>query len=152
MLLLHVGTDLCRLAGEMDKLVLAVAKGERTVTAQLVEKQTGVNREYNDFELQTALANHDIDRAARIVKFFQGNPRSFALQRVLSNLFTFFSDVMIAFYSPDRSDRGVAAWMKKSEAVRYARTQPFCRNGDLSLILRCQPASQAACSCLLWRL
>ena len=119
MLLLHVGTDLCRLAGEMDKLVLAVAKGERTVTAQLVEKQTGVNREYNDFELQTALANHDIDRAARIVKFFQGNPRSFALQRVLSNLFTFFSDVMIAFYSPDRSDRGVATWLEKADwAVR----------------------------------
>ncbi|MGN0233068.1 MAG: DNA polymerase III subunit delta [Bacteroidaceae bacterium] len=115
MLVLHVGADLCRLASEMDKLLLAISPGERMVTAVLVEKQTGVNREYNDFELQTALATRDIDRAARIVKYFQGNPRSFALQRVLSNLFTFFSDLMIAFYAPDHSDRGVAAWLEKKD-------------------------------------
>lgn len=119
MLVLHVGGDLCRLASEMDKLLLAMPAGEHMVTPVMVEQQTGVNREYNDFELLTALATKDIDRAARIVKYFQGNPRSFALQRVLSNLFTFFSDLMIAFYAPERSDRGVAAWLEKKDwAVR----------------------------------
>ena len=109
MLASHVGADLCRLAGEMDKLVLAVAPGEQVVTASLVEQQTGVSREFNDFELQAALAHRDMLRAAQIVKYYQGNPRSFALQRTLTNLFTFFSDIMVAYYAPDRSERGVGA-------------------------------------------
>lgn len=115
MLASHVGTDLCRLAGEMDKLVLALPQGESNVTASLVEQQTGVNREYNDFELLAALANKDVKRVARIVSYYQGNPRSFALQRTISNLFTFFSDIMLAYYSPERNDRGVAAWLEKPE-------------------------------------
>ncbi len=115
MLASHVGTDLCRLASEMDKLVLAVPPGGQTVTASLVEQQTGVSREFNDFELQAALANRDMERAARIVRYYQGNPRSFALQRTIANLFTFFSDVMVSYYAPDRSDRGVAAWLEKPE-------------------------------------
>lgn len=115
MLASHVGADLCRLAGEMDKLVLAVAPGEQVVTASLVEQQTGVSREFNDFELQAALAHRDMLRAAQIVKYYQGNPRSFALQRTLTNLFTFFSDIMVAYYAPDRSERGVGAWLEKPD-------------------------------------
>ena len=128
MLAAHVGTDLCRLASEMDKLALAMPQGERQVTASLVEQQTGVSREFNDFELQAALANRDLERAARIVKYYRGNPRSFALQRTTSNLFTFFSDLMVAYYAPRRDDRGVAEWLEKPEWKVRQDILPAMRN------------------------
>lgn len=115
MLVAHVGSDLCRLASEMDKLAVSLPADEKTVSVAQVEEVTGMSREYNDFELVSALAARDIVRAQQIVKYYQGNSRTFALPLSLSNLFTFFSDVMMAFYSPDRSERGVAQWLGKNE-------------------------------------
>ena len=114
MLASHVGSDLSRLTTEMDKLLLAL-NGGRVVGASLVEEQTGVSKDFNDFELQSALAQRNIFRANQIVKYHQGNPRSFFITRTLTNLFTFFSDVMLAFYAPEKNDAGIAAWLGKPE-------------------------------------
>ena len=110
----HVGSDLSRLTTEMDKLLLAL-NGNRVVGASLVEEQTGMSKDFNDYELQAALAQRNIFRANQIVKYYQGNPRSFFIGRTLTNLFTFFSDVMLAYYAPDKSDAGIAAWLGKME-------------------------------------
>ncbi len=107
----HVGADLSRLSSEMDKLLMALPKEKKMVTADMVEELTGMSKDFNNFELQSALAHRDILRANRIVKYFQGNPRSFALSSTLSNLFTFFSDVMMAYYAPERTESGVADWL-----------------------------------------
>ena len=114
MLASHVGSDLSRLTTEMDKLLLAL-NGGRVVGASLVEEQTGVSKDFNDFELQSALAQRNIFRANQIIKYYQGNPRSFFITRTLTNLFTFFSDVMLAFYAPEKNDAGIAAWLGKPE-------------------------------------
>ena len=114
MLASHVGSDLSRITTEMDKLLLAL-NGGRVVGASLVEEQTGVSKDFNDFELQSALAQRNIFRANQIVKYYQGNPRSFFITRTLTNLFTFFSDVMLAFYAPEKNDAGIAAWLGKPE-------------------------------------
>lgn len=124
----YVGADLCRLSSEMDKLVLALPEGQHEVTAALIEELTGISKEFNDFELQAALAHKDLLRANRIVKYYQGNPRSFALPRTLSNIFTLFSDVMLAFYAPEKSDRGVAAWLERPEWKVRQDVIPACRN------------------------
>jgi len=110
----HVGADLSRLTTEMDKLLLAL-NGNRVVGASLVEELTGMSKDFNDFELQSALAQRNIFRANQIVKYYQGNPRSFFITKTLTNLFTFFSDVMLAYYAPDKTDAGIAAWLGKIE-------------------------------------
>ena len=94
----HVGSDLSRLVAEMDKLLMALPQGENRVGVRLVEELTGMSKDFNSFELVGALARKDVAVAFRIVRFFQGNPRSFLLPQTLSNIFTFFSDVMMAFY------------------------------------------------------
>ncbi len=128
MLAEHVGADLSRLSAEMDKLLLALPAGRPRITPQMVEELTGVSKEYNNFELQSALAQRDILRAARIVKYYQGNPRSFALPVTLSGIFTFFSDVMQAFYAPDRSEHGVSEWLGKPEWSVRRDVMPALRN------------------------
>lgn len=124
----HVGADLSRLASELDKLLITLPTTSKVITAAMVEEQTGVSKDFNDFELQAALAVRDVLKANRIVKYYQSNPRSFALQRTLSNLFTFFSDVMMAFYAPDKSDRGIAEWIAKTEWKVRQDIAPATRN------------------------
>lgn len=124
----HVGADLSRLTAEMDKLMLALPAGGGVVDAALVEQQTGMSKDFNDFELQAALALRDIYKANQIVKYYQGNPRSFVMAVTLSNLFTFFSDVMLAYYATDKTDAGIAAWIGKSEWKVRQDVGPARRN------------------------
>ena len=107
----HVGADLCRLSAEMDKLLLSLSDGENCVNASRVEELTGMSKEFNDFELRSALAVKDVFKSMQIVKYYQGQQQKFALPQTLSNLFTFFSAVLLAYYAPDKSDRGIAAWL-----------------------------------------
>ena len=124
----HIGADLSRLTSEMDKLLLALPEGGRVVEATLVEEQTGMSKDFNDYELQAALAGRNIFRANQIVKYYQGNPRSFFIGRTLSNLFTFFSDVMLAYYAPEKSDASIAGWIGKSEWKVRQDVGPARRN------------------------
>ncbi|MBO7136950.1 MAG: DNA polymerase III subunit delta [Bacteroidaceae bacterium] len=124
----HVGADLSRLTTEMDKLLLALPEEGRVVGPTLVEEQTGMSKDFNDFELQAALAGRNIFRANQIVKYYQGNPRSFFIGRTLTNLFTFFSDVMLAYYALDKSDASIAVWLGKSEWKVRQDVGPARRN------------------------
>lgn len=124
----HVGANLTRLAAEMDKLLLVVPEGGGRITAEMVEQQTGVSKEFNNFELQNALAARDIYKANQIVNYFNSNPRSFALQPTLATLFNFFSDVMLSYYAPDRTDDGVCAWLGKTPWQARQAILPARRN------------------------
>ena len=111
MLIEHVGADLMRMSSELDKLLLAMPEGESRVTSALVEDQTGMSKDFNNFELLGALAEKSKSQAAQIVKYYNNNSRSFALPVTLSLMFSFFSDLMQAYYSPDKSENGLAEWL-----------------------------------------
>ena len=115
MLVEHVGTDLMRMSSELDKLLVAMPEGESRVSAALVEDQTGMSKDFNNFELLAALAVKNKSQAAKIVKYFGSNPRSFAMPVTLSMMFSFFADLMQAYYSPDKTDKGVAQWLGKPD-------------------------------------
>ena len=103
-----VGTDLSRLTGEMDKLIIALPEGQRTITPELVEQNIGISKDYNNFELRSAIIERDIVRAQRIVKFFRDNPKNNPVQVTLTVLFNYFSNLMLAHYSPERTEQGIA--------------------------------------------
>ncbi len=124
----HVGADLCRLSAEMDKLLLSLSEGENRVNASRVEELTGLSKEFNDFELRSALAVKDVFKSMQIVKYYQGQQQKFALPQTLSNLFTFFSAVLLAYYAPDKSDRGIAAWLNMPEWQARKDIIPAFRN------------------------
>ena len=106
----HVGADLSRLAGELDKLVVAVGEGHR-IDAQAIQDNIGISKEYNSFELSAALSMKDVVKANKIVKYFDSNPKNFALQPTLSTIFKFYSDLMLAYYSPVKTEQGIADWL-----------------------------------------
>lgn len=107
-----IGADLSRIAGEIDKLAIALPQGATAVTPELIEEHIGISKEYNNFELQNALVNKDIYKANKIINYFAQNPKKNPIQMSLALLFSFFSNVMMSYYAPDKSERGVAEFLR----------------------------------------
>lgn len=103
-----VGTDLSRMAGELDKLVITLAPGIRRVTPEQIERNIGISKDYNNYELRSAIVAKDVLKANRIIKYFAENPKTNPIQMTLSVLFGFFSNLMLAYYAPDKTEQGIA--------------------------------------------
>lgn len=107
-----LGNDLNRLAKELDKLAIIMAQtGLKRVTPELVEKNIGISKEYNNFELLRAIAMKDVLKANRIAQYFEKNPKNNPLQPTLAVLFNYFSNLLIGYYSKDKSESGLMAVM-----------------------------------------
>ena len=106
-----IGNDLARIVGEIEKLSIALPAGTTHITPELVEEHIGISKEFNNFELQNALVNKDIYKANKIINYFARNPKKNPIQMTLALLFSFFSNVMMSYYAPDKSERGVAEFL-----------------------------------------
>lgn len=123
-----VGADLNRMAGELEKLIITLPKGVRRITPEQIERNIGISKDFNNFELRNALIAKDVFKANQIVKYFEENPKSNPLQLTLSVLFNFFANLMLAYYAPEKSDQGIAAqlgfrspWQAKDYVIAMHR-------------------------------
>ena len=105
----HVGADLHRLTSELDKILISFSEADRMVTPEIVEKEIGVSKDFNAFELRSAIIQRDIYKANLITKYFDNNPKAGSLFSFLPMLFSYFENLMIAFYSPNRSNENALA-------------------------------------------
>lgn len=106
-----VGTDLSRLTGELEKLIITNPKNQTRITPEQIELNIGVSKDYNNFELRSAIIERDILKANKIVKYFDENPKTNPIQMTLSLLFGFFSNLMLAYYAPEKTEQGIAAFL-----------------------------------------
>lgn len=106
-----VGSDLSRLTGELDKLIITLPPNQKRITPEQIEKNIGISKDYNNFELRSALIEKDVLKANKIIKYFEENPKTNPIQMTLSLLFSFYSNLMLAYYAPDKSDQGIAAML-----------------------------------------
>lgn len=109
MLAEHVGSDLSRMAQEVEKLESALSGEGDVITPDLIERLVGISKEYNLYELVDAIAYKDVMRANKIASYMESNSKNFPIQMVTATLFPFFANLMVAWYAPDRSERGVSA-------------------------------------------
>ena len=106
-----VGTDLSRLTGELEKLIITLPKGLTRVTPEQIERNIGISKDYNNFELRGAIVEKDVLKANKIIKYFEENPKTNPIQMTLSLLFGFFSNLMLAYYAPEKSEQGIANFL-----------------------------------------
>lgn len=104
----HIGNDLVRIENEIDKISVNLGK-RTTITEDDIEQYIGVSKEYNVFELQSALATKDLARSIRIIQYFEANPKAGPIQLVLPSLYSFFSKVFMVFGAGTTDEKGVAA-------------------------------------------
>jgi DNA polymerase-3 subunit delta len=108
----YLGTDLHKIVNELDKLIITLPQGKPYITTALIEKNIGISKDYNNFELQKAIGEKNILRANMIVHYFADNPRDNPLTLSIASLFGFFSKLLTFHYLTDKSKNNVAAVLK----------------------------------------
>lgn len=106
-----LGTDLSKIANELEKLTINKPAGS-SITREDVEEQVGISKDYNVFELSNALGNKNRTKAYQITNYFVANPKSGPLVLVLGTLQTFFSKVFAYHYNKNLPDKDIAAAIK----------------------------------------
>ena len=108
MLVDNIGNDLKRLTNEIRKIMVNL-RVDQGIDADVVERFVGISKEYNVFEFQKSLILRDVLKANRIVSHFAANSKDNPLAPMLIILFGFFSKLLLAHASKDKSERGLAA-------------------------------------------
>ena len=106
----HIGADLSRLTSELDKVLISLPADNLRVTPEVVEKEIGVSKDFNAFELRNAIVQKDYFKANQIVKYFDNNPKAGSLFSFLPLLFSYFQNLMIIHYTPRKNtEQDIAA-------------------------------------------
>lgn len=99
----YIGADLSRIVSELDKILIYLPEDDRRITPDVVEKEVGVSKDFNAFELRNAIVSKDVFKANQIIKYFDNNPKAGSLYSFLPLLFSFFQNLMIVHYTPNKS-------------------------------------------------
>lgn len=98
-----LGNDLGRITNEIDKLLLTMPAGSRQITPELIEKNIGISKDYNTFELTKALSAGNLAKTARIIRYFADNPKNNPFVLIISTLFYYFGKVLLYHSLQDKS-------------------------------------------------
>ena len=100
-----IGNDLSRIIGEIDKLMITIPVGEKRITPELIERNIGISKEYNDFELLNAVVNKDVLKSNKIALYFSKNPRNYPLTKTIAAFSYFFINLMYYHYLVDKKSQ-----------------------------------------------
>lgn len=104
----HIGNDLSRIDNEINKILVNL--GERkNITEDDIEKYVGISKEYNPFELQSAMAAKNLSKAIRIIQYFEANPKAAPLQLILPTLYNLFSKTYMIFGQNSQEEKMIAS-------------------------------------------
>lgn len=102
MLCEYLGTDAAKIYNEIDKLAMVLGAGAM-VTPESIERNIGVSKDYNDFELVDAIAARDTAKAFKIISYFRRNPKNCPTARTAASLFSYFASLLTAQFTRDKS-------------------------------------------------
>lgn len=98
----HIGNDLSRIDNEFKKLKIILPEGAE-ITPEIVEKNIGISKEYNVFELQNALGERNADKAFKICINFAHNMKDNPNVKTIAVLYNFYSKMLAYMLLPEAS-------------------------------------------------
>ena len=107
----YMGNDLHRIVNELNKLKQAEPNLTK-ITKDIVQKNIGISKEYNDFELQDAFAERNVEKIFRILKVYSANPKDNPPQRTIPLLFNFFKTLFLMYYVPYKNEYELGSQLK----------------------------------------
>lgn len=113
-----VGADIARIAGEIDKLTLLLDESNSVINPELIEKNIGISKDYNNFELENALRGRNALKAMKIIDYFEKNPKNNPTVLTVSLLFSFFSSLLLVQTCKDRTEQGLMAQLETKSPYR----------------------------------
>lgn len=128
MLAEYIGTDLSRLYNEIDKLASILSPGA-TVTPESVERNIGISKDYNSFELVDAVASKNARKVFMIDRYMQANPKGLLSPiPAVASLFGLFADLMTAHYTPDKGDTSLKTALNINNVFGLRRIRAGLQN------------------------
>ncbi|SEB83972.1 DNA polymerase III, delta subunit [Tenacibaculum sp. MAR_2009_124] len=140
MLVEFLGTDLSKISNELEKLV-SVLPAETIISAQHIEENIGISKDFNNFELRKAVGEKDIVKANRIITYFAQNPKNNPLVMTISLLNSFFTQLLMYHGLKDKSKASVAKNLGVNpyfvdDYVTAARNYPMRKVSQVIALLR----------------
>ncbi len=106
-----LGSDLSKISNEIDKLIISLGERQKIITSALIERNIGISKDFNNFELQNAIGKRDVVKANRIINYFADNQKNHPLVLTINTLYNFFSRVLIYYWIDDKSRDSLAEQM-----------------------------------------
>jgi len=107
MLIDFLGTDLAKIQNELNKLYIILPE-KTAITPEIIEEHIGISKDYNNFELKSAIATGDYLKAQKIIQYFTANPKEHPIVVTMAVLYNFFRDLFIYHSLPDKSQYAAA--------------------------------------------
>ena len=114
MLVEFLGTDLAKISNEIEKLSIILPKNS-LITADVIEKNIGISKDFNNFELIKAIVDRNSISAYKIVKHFSLNPRNNPLVLTLGLVYSYFSKLLLYHGLKDKSPNNAIKVLKVSQ-------------------------------------
>lgn len=111
MLVDFLGTDLSKIANELDKLAIILPKGS-TITPAIIEENIGFSKDFNPFELRKAIGERNQLKAYQIADHFAQNPKDNPIVLTVGLVFSFFSQLLQYHGLKDKNPKNVASVLK----------------------------------------
>ena len=99
-----LGNDLSKISNELEKLQLVIAAND-TITPELIQENIGISKDYNNFELQKAIAQLNRKKAYQIVRYFSENTNQHPMVVTVATLYSFFTKLMTLHTVTDRNPK-----------------------------------------------
>ncbi len=135
-----LGTELSKIDNELDKLKIAVSGKDRIELVD-IKNNIGLNREYNVYELNSALGAKDVAKVFRIIDIFSANPTQYPLVYIIITLYGYFTKLMIVSENIRKTDIELSKIANfhnffAREYRKAARNYPRAKLMDIIGILR----------------
>jgi len=108
-----LGTNLSKVSNELEKLFINLPAGSE-VTQDVVQKQIGISKDYNVFELTKALGLRDVLKANKIINYFIANPKNNPMVLINGAIFNFFSKIYMTHFIKGQGDAALASALRVS--------------------------------------
>lgn len=89
----YLGNDLGKIVNETGKLFISLPQGA-AITADIIERNIGISKDYNVFELQKVFGERNILKTTRIVHYFAQNQKEHPLPLIMATLYGYFTKLM----------------------------------------------------------
>lgn len=106
-----LGTDLSKISNELNKLMISLPEGT-AISPEDIQKNIGISKDFNNFELQKALKEKNILKANRIIQHFARNPKDNPIVLTIISLYSYFSKILSYHFLKDKSKNNVASVLK----------------------------------------
>ncbi|HOK50805.1 MAG TPA: DNA polymerase III subunit delta [Bacteroidales bacterium] len=104
-----IGNNLSQIVHELEKLFLLLPPGVNKITRDHIEKNIGISKDFNVYELEKAIGQKNVVRANMIARYFASNPKSHPLVVTIGSLFNYFSRLLLCHSVNPKTKESIAS-------------------------------------------